>query len=152
MVRYETTAVIFASDEQVWNVLADVARWHEWTPTITRVEPLDSEPFNTGSRFRVAQPRLRPAVWTVTESTPPKGFTWESRSAGMYMAAEHSIRPRSEHECQVMLRMTFSGLLGNVIGRLYKNLTESYLAQEVATLKQRIETTVCDHQQCDFYR
>lgn len=131
-----------ASAERIWTVLAAVERWQEWTPTITRVEPLDPGPFNTGSRFRVVQPRLRPAVWTVTESEPSKGFTWESRTPGLCMSAEHVIRSRSGNESEVVLRMTFSGLLGTVVGRLYKNLTEKYLAQEAATLKRRIETRV----------
>ncbi len=120
-------------------VLADVTQWHEWTPTITRIEPLSSGPFQQGSRFRISQPQLSPAVWEITTWEPFKGFAWESRGPGICMFADHLITVISDGESKVVLRMTFAGLVGNVVGRLYGKLTEKYLAQEAKSLKQRIE-------------
>jgi hypothetical protein len=140
LLTYESNAVILASTEQIWTVLADVTRWHEWTPTMIRVEPLNSGPLQQGSRFSISQPQLRPAVWEVTTWEPFKGFTWESRGLGIRMFADHSITSISEIESRVVLRMTFAGLVGNVVGRLYQKLTEKYLAQEAKSLKQRIES------------
>ena len=58
LLTYESNAVILASAERIWTLVADVTRWHEWTPTIASVEPLDSGLIQQGSRFRIVQPRL----------------------------------------------------------------------------------------------
>ena len=142
---YQASALLMAillrgmSAEEVWAVLADVSRWHEWTPTITRVETLDARALETGARFRVLQPRLRPAIWTVTESQPAKKFTWESRGPGTLVVAEHVIDPAAGGSSRVLLRVAISGLLGTIFGYLFGSLTSRYLSQEAAALKLRVE-------------
>src|SRR5215470_6436140 len=130
MLAYESTVTISAAPDRIWPVLADVERWHEWTPTITRVEPLDSTPFGVGARYKVSQPKLRPAVWVVTEARPSAGFTWVSTNPGLRVVAEHLIHSQTGNESRVVLRVTFSGLLGAIVGRLSRRLTEDYLAKE----------------------
>ena len=44
---------IGASREKVWTVMTDVARWPEWTASVTSVEPLGGGPFDVGSRVRI---------------------------------------------------------------------------------------------------
>jgi len=34
---YSISVQIDAPPEQVWPVMSDVERWHEWTPTVTRM-------------------------------------------------------------------------------------------------------------------
>lgn len=34
--------VTAARPDTVWQVLADVEHWHNWTPTIQQIEPLDA--------------------------------------------------------------------------------------------------------------
>src|SRR5262245_37629986 len=41
MPKYSTSIFINADQASVWKVLSDVAHWHEWTPTVTKVEVLD---------------------------------------------------------------------------------------------------------------
>ncbi|CRK59566.1 hypothetical protein [Alloactinosynnema sp. L-07] len=42
--RFSAEVVIDASAERVWAVYADVARWPEWTKSVTSVTPLDPGP------------------------------------------------------------------------------------------------------------
>ena len=79
MTRYfVTTRHIDAPAQSLWEVLFDVARWPEWTPTIDSVELLDDGPLQVGSRARIRQPRLPRATWQVTEVVEGRSFTWEA--------------------------------------------------------------------------
>jgi len=139
MTAYESSVSIAAQAEAVWRVLSDVAAWPEWLPTVAKVEPLGERSLRLGSRFVVHQPKLRPATWTVSELEPPRRFVWVARSPGIEMVAEHTVIQDSAGASGIVLRFAFTGLLGGVIGRLFRSITESYLAQEAAALKQKVE-------------
>jgi hypothetical protein len=88
----------------------------------------------------VHQPGLRPATWTVSEIDEPRRFVWVARSPGIQMVAEHGVTQDSPATSRVVLRFSFGGLMGGIIGRIFRNVAESYLAQEAASLKQRVES------------
>ena len=141
MPQYSTSISINANQESVWKVLSDIAHWHEWTPTVTKVEVLDTLELKLNNRYKVYQPKLQPAVWTVTVLTPPSNFNWESRMPGMLMLAEHIVRAISATQTEVTLSFAFQGFLGEIMGRLYRNLVESYIATEAQALKKRVENS-----------
>lgn len=139
MRSYEAATSIAAPRDAAWRVLSDVAAWPEWLPTVTSVEPLDGRTLEVGSRFRVCQPKLRPATWVVTELEPPRSFVWLARSPGLRMVAAHTIDETSPGHSRVILRFSFAGLLGGLVARLYGPLTQSYIAREAAALKGKVE-------------
>ena len=49
--------------------------------------------------------------------------------------------PLPDGGTRVELRVVMSGAVGAVVGRLYRKLTERYLAMETAGLKARAEST-----------
>jgi len=129
---------IDAPPEQVFAVLCDVERWPEWTPTMTKVQRLDQGPFTVGSTAEVRQPKLRPAVWTVTE-LEIRNFTWATSALGLRMRAGHAVE-RQGTGSRVELSFRISGFLGPVIARLYGGLIEEYVTTESRKLKQRVES------------
>lgn len=139
MPTYESSIVIAAEASAVWHVLSDVANWPQWLPTVTKVAPLDSTSLAQASRFIVHQPKLRAATWQVTQLEPPHRFVWVAHSPGLHMVAEHAVTPQGPGSSAVLLRFSFAGLLGTLIGRLFRSITERYLAQEAAALKSRVE-------------
>jgi hypothetical protein len=131
-----------APPEVVFAVLNEVERWHEWTPTVTRVERLDDAggPLALGSRLRIVQPKVPPAEWTVTALEAGRGFRLFSRSPGATVEADHWAEPADGGQSsRVTLSVTFAGFLGRIIGWLMRGLNERYLAQEAAGLKLRSE-------------
>jgi uncharacterized protein YndB with AHSA1/START domain len=85
---------IDADPEAVWRVLGDLDRWDRMLPTIDAIARVgDGGPVAVGTRFRVRQPGLVPAVYRVTEWRPNAGFTWEARTAGVRTVATHDLRP-----------------------------------------------------------
>lgn len=140
MTKFSTSLTINASQEAVWKVLSDVARWHEWTPTVTKVEVLNTPELKLGNRYKLYQPKLQPAEWTVTELTT-SNFTWESKVPGMHMVAEHVVKSVNANQSDVTLTFAFNGWLGNLIGKLYGKMTEEYVQTEAQSLKKRVETS-----------
>jgi hypothetical protein len=119
--------------------LADVARWPGWLPTVTAVEPLGPEALTLGSGYRIAQPGLRPAVWTVVRLEPLRSFAWETRSPGVHVHADHTLTAVPDGSTEVTLEIRFSGPLSALARRLYGPLTGSYMAREAALLRQKVE-------------
>ncbi|MGC5288732.1 SRPBCC family protein [Micromonospora sp. DT231] len=137
--RFEATAEIAADAEQVWAVLVDVERWPEWTTSVTRVERGESGPFAVGATARLTQPKLRPAVWRVTELTEGREFTWVSDTPGVRTRGEHRLVPLPDGRTRVELAIDQSGPLAGLIGRLYGGLLRRYLRLEADGLKRRSE-------------
>ncbi len=138
MTKFLTSITINASQEAAWKVLSNVAHWHEWTPTVSKVEVLNMPELKIGNRYKVFQPKLQPAVWTVTELNSAN-FTWESKSPGMHMVAEHIVKSVSANQSEVTLTFAFNGWLGNLIGKMYGKMTEEYVQTEAQSLKKRVE-------------
>jgi uncharacterized membrane protein len=136
-VRVERNVDVNAPAERVWAVLADVARWPEWTDSIDDVR-LHTDSLRVGSTAAVKQPRLPRSTWLVTEVEPGRGFTWVSRSGGVTTRAEHAIEP-AEPGCRVRLTLDQSGLLAPLVGALFGRLTRRYVDLEADGLKRRCE-------------
>ena len=138
MTKFSTSLTINASQEAIWKVLSDVSRWHEWTPTVIKVEVLNTPELKPGNRYKVFQPKLQPVEWTVTELTT-SNFTWESKALGMHMVAEHVVKSVNANQSEVTLTFAFNGWLGNLIGKMYGKMTEEYIQTEAQSLKKKVE-------------
>ncbi|WP_433468219.1 SRPBCC family protein [Spirillospora sp. CA-128828] len=137
--HFEISVDIDAAPETVWNLLTDVERWPDMTDSIDRVELLD-KPFALSSRARVHQPRLRPAVWTVTAIDEDRAFTWESRLPGVTTTAVHEIAPNAAGTVTARLTLDQTGPLSPVIALLTGRLTRRYVTMEANGLKTKAET------------
>jgi uncharacterized membrane protein len=133
------TINIDATPARVFGLLRDVERWPEWTPSMSSVQRLDQGPFTIGSGARVCQPKIRPAVWRVTELEEDRNFTWVARSPGLRMKAGHLIE-RQNPGCRVLLSFELSGLIAPLASSLYGDLIEQYLNMESRGLKERAES------------
>lgn len=134
---FETTRHIDAPTPSVWEVLVDVARWPEWTPTIEHVHRHDHGPLQVGSRAEVRQPKLPRAVWEVTEVVDGRSFTWEATGPGMKTIARHQVVPDGSGS-MVTLSIEQTGLMGAVAATVWRRLTQRYIEVEAASLDTRV--------------
>jgi uncharacterized membrane protein len=132
---FEITVAIDAAPETIWNHLIDIERWPLMTESVTRVQRLDDGPFEKGSRARVNQPKLPPAVWTVTEFDPGRSFTWESRTPGIVTTAAHVLTGDG-----VKLTVAQKGPTAPLVSLLYGRLTRRYATMEAEGLKRLAES------------
>jgi uncharacterized membrane protein len=138
MAHMHEEITIAAPAAKVWEILAALDHWPTWTPTVTRVECLDPGPPAIGSRVRITQPRLRPAVWEIDDWRAGQGFSWFSVSPGLKVSASHQLQPR-DGACVLCLDLRFEGLLARPVAWLAGRITRQYLAQEARGLKLQVE-------------
>ena len=139
-IHIERTINISAPPERVWAVMMDVERWPEWTESMKSVERLDSGEFGVGSKARVKIRRSPSAnVWTVTELTPNRSFTWETNSGGVKGIATHIIEPDS-NDSKVTLTVDLSGIFATLFGPMIAGASRQNVEMEAEGLKRRAES------------
>lgn len=135
--RYEVEVRV--SPARVWSVLLDVERWPEWTTSVTRVQRMEVGPLTIGSRTRIWQPRLMPAVWRVSSLDDRRCiFAWTTRTFGVKIVGRHQVDAVKNHS-RVILTLDYTGPLSAIIARIYGDLTRDYLAREGNGLKKFCE-------------
>ncbi|MGN9765529.1 SRPBCC family protein [Micromonospora sp. SD12] len=137
--RFEAGTEVAAEAGRVWAVLVDVERWPEWTPSVRRARRGESGPLAVGATARLEQPKLRPAVWRVTELAEGRSFSWVSGSPGVRTLGEHRVLPLPGGRSRVELAITQTGPLAGPVGWLYGDLMRRYLWLEADGLRRRCE-------------
>ena len=138
MTDFAIAVDIDAPAERTWAIIRDIERWHEWTPTVTSIRRLDEGPLRPGSRARIRQPGLPPAVWRITALDEGRAFTWVTGRLGVHVTARHGVEATASGS-RASLSLNFSGVLGPLVGRLTRGMNERYLALEAQGLKARCE-------------
>ena len=139
MAEFRFTVEIIAPPECVWAVWMDVEQWPAWNPVVTRATRLEAGPLAVGSRTRILQPKLMPAVWRVTELDEATGvFTWVTGRPGVTVAARHLV-DNIGYGCRVTLLLTYRGFLGAFLAWSLKQLNWDYISKEASGLRQRCE-------------
>lgn len=139
MKTFSISIDVLAPAAAVADVMFDVERWPEWTSTVTSIRRLDAGPLRVGSRAAIRQPKLLPAVWTVTAIDPGRGFIWITKSPGVTITARHFAEP-TPTGCRATLSLQFSGVLSSFVAALTRGLNERYLTIESEGLKRRSES------------
>jgi len=129
---------IAAPVSRVWDLTVDVEAWPMFTPTMTKVERLDSGPFGVGSQARVKQPRQRATVWTVTAFEPQKLFVWSARSMGMTMTGSHALAA-SDTGTSNTLAVDIEGELSKILGGLLRRPIAKSIGLENQGFKKAAE-------------
>ncbi|MDA8154216.1 SRPBCC family protein [Acidithiobacillus ferriphilus] len=141
---YQVTQRINAPADVVWKHLSNILAWPEWLPTVTAVSPLEGKTCQIGAKFKVIQPKLRPAIWQVTKLEPGQCFIWESTSPGIQLWASHTVRIIGSEESGVELQFRFSGTLGVFLGWIAGSITRKYITTEASSLKVLAESNAHD--------
>src|SRR3712207_1038423 len=133
---FTTTRHLDAPAQRAWQVMFDVVRWPEWTPTIDSVERLDGGPLTVGSLVKIRQPKLPQAVWEVTEVVDGRSFTWRATGPGLTTVARHEVVPDGAGST-VTLSIEQSGPMGVVAALVWRRLTQRYIELEAESLDER---------------
>lgn len=136
--QFSISIDINAPADRVYEVMSDTDRWHEWTASVTSIKRLDSGPFVIGSRAVIRQPKFPPALWTVTAIDNRRSFTWSNRAPGIKVIAHHFVDGNGDRS-KATLSLKYEGILGRLLARMTRGITNRYLAMEANGLKARSE-------------
>jgi uncharacterized protein YndB with AHSA1/START domain len=97
----EVAAELDAAPERAWELLADIARWPEWGPSVAGTEPAAGlvEP---GLRGRVRTPAGFSVPFEVTAVEPGKAWRWTV--AGV-VATGHRVEALGPGRCRVVFEV-----------------------------------------------
>jgi Polyketide cyclase / dehydrase and lipid transport len=141
----EKTSTIAARPNDIFKVLIDLGRWNTWTKSVTEMSTLNNDQPGPGVKIKVLQPKLPPAIWTITAFDPDKSFIWEKRSFGLRMLAEH-LMLGAGNETSVTLRISYEGPLSGLFYILTRSMTDRYVGMEIDGLKKECEKGIYKHE------
>ena len=136
--QFSISIDIDAPADRVYEVMSAIERWHEWTASVTSIKRLDSGPFVVGSRAVIRQPRFPAALWTVTAIDKRRSFTWSNQGPGIKVMARHAVDAKGDRS-KATLSLRYEGILGRLLARMTRGITNRYLAMEAKGLKARSE-------------
>ncbi|MET7421974.1 SRPBCC family protein [Dactylosporangium sp. NPDC005555] len=128
-IEFSETVPVGAPAEVVGRIMSDVARWPEWTASVSVVRRAATGPLTAGETIVVEQPKLPPSTWTVTR-VGPTGFEWTSRSTGIRNVAGHWATDAGDGTSVAVLTLSFAGPLARPSLLFYSGLVRRYMAME----------------------
>lgn len=131
---------INASINEVYNVLINIEKWKDWTESINEISYISNPRFEIGNKVLIKQPKLFPAIWTITEITKNKSFAWQTKTLGVSITAIHNLSTTAE-VTRVENKLIYKGMLAYFMFTLSSKLSEEYLTMEINGLKNVCEKT-----------
>ncbi len=139
MPRWEQSIEINSTPERVWEVMADIERWPDWTPSIISVKDRTDGPFGTGTTATVRAKGTPESTWTVTEAELARSFTWETTVRGARTIAGHVIQ-RTPAGSHVTLSVEIGGFAATLLKPILGRGIRQNLRLEADGLKRQSET------------
>ena len=136
--RIEESRTIAAPAQTAYDVISDIERWPEWTPSAIKCELLTDGPLAAGSRARMAMVGAPVTVWEVTAAEPGRSFTWKTKSRGVKSVAGHDVAPDGDG-CRVTLWLEMSGPGVILFRPIIRKRSIRNVRQEADGLKARAE-------------
>ncbi len=135
--QVEHSVVVKAPAERVFRIYEDVAAWHTWDPDTKRASI--QGPFAVGTRGSLTPTKGNTVPMLLTKVEPGSCFTVESKIPLFRMVFEHELIPQGA-AVKVVHRVTFSGLLSALLGRMLAKQLNQGLPVTLANLKRRAES------------
>lgn len=132
----EHSILVNAAPEQLFALYADVSNWNRWDPD-TKASSI-SGPFQAGTRGSLTPTKGNTVPMLLTSVVPNRSFTVEARIPLFCMVFEHELLPVNK-ATQVTHRLTFSGALAFLLGRVIGSQVNKGLPITLAKLKANAE-------------
>lgn len=137
------TAIIAASVQEVWQVLADLHHYHQWHPSLELLDGPAGEDLVPGTVLRLRANRGTPAERqfevTVTHVVKPAELAWEGGDPQVFFGRHRFTLAREAEGTRLPDEEVFTGAMARaVLGQHHAALEAEYQASATA-LKETVE-------------
>ncbi len=130
---------INAPVKRVWEITTDIDSLPDVTPTIEKIARMTPGALEPGDQFKLWQPDLLAAVWTVTVvDHKTHTFAWKRRLGLSTLTAIHKVK-REKKGCRNELSLEVSGLGSTVVERAMRSRATAALEEENSAIKAAAE-------------
>jgi len=136
--QVEHSVLVNAAPERLFALYADVPNWHRWDPD-TKASSIQG-PFQTGTTGSLTPTKGNTVPMLLMSVVPNRSFTVEVKIPLFRMVFEHELLP-SNKATTVIHRVTFSGVLALLLGRIIGSQLNKGLPITLAKLKATAEAT-----------
>ncbi|OOG37207.1 SRPBCC family protein [Polaromonas sp. A23] len=134
--QVEHSVLVNAAPERLFSLYADVSNWNRWDPD-TKASSIGG-PFQAGTRGSLTPTKGNTVPMLLTSVVSDRSFTVEVRIPLFRMVFEHELLPMEE-ATKVIHRVTFSGALAFLLGRVIGSQLNKGLPVTLAKLKASAE-------------
>ena len=147
MTRIERTVDLPSTPDEVFAVLTDLDRLHDWATIVVETRDISDRPLRNGSTFcqtvRVLGQELE-SDWRVTELDAPHVISYEASSPmGGSLAMTQRVEPHGDGS-RVQLELDYElpgGLIGAVVDRVYlEQKNEEEAEKSLANLRALLQS------------
>ena len=127
--------------ERAWNLLADVRRWPEWAPHITRVDVTPPGPVGPDSTGVLHIRRLGATDFVMTDWRPHRHWRWRGRVPGAAVDYDHEFASVDDRTT----RLTWVVELDGPSARLIRPVFAKVYGPNVDRAIPRLQTWIEQH-------
>jgi carbon monoxide dehydrogenase subunit G len=94
--KFESSVEINAPVEKVWTLVDNLEEWHQWMPSIKKIERVSKGPLTVGSQLSVTAKVSRLTVkllMTITEFVPERTVVMKGKSLGTKLTRFYTLEP-----------------------------------------------------------
>ncbi|MBL4608008.1 MAG: SRPBCC family protein [Pseudomonadales bacterium] len=135
--EFENRIIINASAEDVFKLYEDVSTWSSWDPDVKSSSV--SGKFETGAVGKLKPTSGPESKILFTSVITDKAFTVSSKLPLCKMTFEHELSS-SKNETEVVHKVSFSGFLAPIFGRLIGKGIQKGLPNTLKGLKTAVES------------
>ena len=135
--KFESSIEIDTPIEKVWTLIDKLEEWHQWMPSIKKIERISKEPLQKGSQLSVTAKVSRLTVkllMTITEFVPQRKVVLEGKALGTHLRRFYSLEPVNG-KTKVTVGGEVSGLLAWLASRGGQAISDEI----VRAVKKRME-------------
>jgi carbon monoxide dehydrogenase subunit G len=136
--RFSSSVEINAPADRVWALVNELDKWHQWMPSIKKIEIVSQGPLAVGSQLSVTAKVSRLTVnllMTITEFVPERSVVMRGKALGTNLTRFYLFEP-ADGKTKVTVGGEVSGLLSWLARRGGQAVSEE-IAQAA---KNRVES------------
>jgi carbon monoxide dehydrogenase subunit G len=134
--RFGSTVEIKAPAEKIWAVFDNTEEWHQWVPSIKKIERVSKGPVAVDSQVRViARSGITfKLLMTITEYIPGRRVFMQGKILGTKLIRFYTLEPVGQKT-----RVTAGGEVSGLLAWLVRRSGQSLSDEIVQALKKKIE-------------